>query len=119
MTRLTLSSKRVLRGLRDEPADRVPVPPRLWKFTRLHDGEHTPDTTFRAVEEFGHDPVFYTGGSVASFLSAIPAPEALRPGVTCEGDIEKGEEFDIVHRQFQTPAGPLSDAWQRPHPDKG
>lgn len=114
------SKERILRAMRGEPVDRVPTSPRMWKFIRSHYGEWTPETELRATEEFGYDPMYYTSGSIPSFLGAfVPTPESLPPGVTCEGKVEKGEEYDIVRRRFQTPDGPLSDEWQCPHPNKG
>ena len=114
------SKERILCAMRGESVDRVPTSPRMWKFLRSHYGEWTPEAVLRAAEDFGYDPIFYTSGSVPSFLGAhVPAPESLPPGVTCEGEVEKGEKYDIVHRRFQTPAGPLSDVWQCPHPNKG
>jgi len=92
----------------------------MWKFIRSYYGEWTPDASLRSAEEFGYDPIFYSGASVPSFLGAhVPTPESLPEGVACEGDVEKGEKYDIVRRRFQTPDGPLSDVWQCPHPNKG
>ena len=115
------SRERILRGMRGQPIDRVATAPRMWKFIMSHyGGRYAPEAEMRAAEEFGYDSIFYTGGSVPSFLNAaIPAPETLPEGVTCQGETESQDDCDIVRRRFHTPAGPLSDAWRRPHPNKG
>lgn len=119
---VTLTSReRILRGMRGLPVDRVATAPRMWKYIQAHrGGASTPEAELAAAEEFDYDPIQYTGAAVPSFLGAsIPSPETLPEGVTCEGETEAYDDHDIVRRRFQTPAGPLSDVWKRPHRNKG
>ncbi len=112
--------ERILRGMRGEPVDRVPVAPRMWKFNQHYYGRHDPETALRSAAEFGYDPLDYTGNAVPSvFHSGIPSSDSLPEGVRCTGEVEVGKEKDLVRRRFETPAGPLTDVWHRPHPGQG
>jgi len=112
--------ERVLRTMQGEPVDRLAVSPRFWKFCRAYYGEYTLDTMLRSVEEFDWDMHYSAGSATRSFYGpSIPAPEALPEGVTCTGTATEDENVRHVHREFTTPAGPLSDTWHCPKPDRG
>ena len=110
---------RILRAMRGEPVDRVANSPRIWKWNIRYYGAHSPENSLRAAEEFGFDPIYDTSAGVPNFMGAsVPSPAALPADVTCTGEVEEGEEYNIVRRRFETPAGPLTDVWCRPHPGR-
>ena len=114
------SRERILRAMRARPVDQVATAPRMWKFNRTYYGRHDPETSLRSAAEFGYDPLYYTSVSVPSFFGpSIASAEALPEGVTCTGEVDEGENFDIIRRRFETPAGAVSDVWHRPHADRG
>ena len=114
------SRERILRAMRGQPVDRVACCPRMWKFNRAYYGRHDAEICLKSAEEFGYDPIYYTSASAPSFFGGwLPSQDAMPEGVTVTGETEPGEKYDVVHRRYDTPAGPLTDVWQRPHSGKG
>jgi len=114
------SRERILRGMTAQPVDRVPVSPRMWKFNRAYYGDHGPETLLRSADEFDFDPLYYTSMGVPDpFNCTILDRSVLPPGVTLTAETEAREGYDILRREYETPAGTLTDVWHRPHSDAG
>ncbi|MDH7568340.1 MAG: uroporphyrinogen decarboxylase family protein [Armatimonadota bacterium] len=107
--------ERLLRTMKGQPVDRLPVSPRFWKFCLAYYGAYTVQNMLRSVDEFDWDMHMGTGAGVRSFFHpSIPAPDTLPPGVTCTGELFETDGVVRVRRVFTTPAGKLSDAWVCP-----
>ena len=114
------SKERLLRCIRGEGIDRLPCSPRLWKFVMHNYPEYTTDTMLQSAEDYGWDLHHGTSIGVRTYFGpGLPSAESLPDGVTFQGDVETGDDYDIIRRRFATPAGELTDAWHRPHPNRG
>jgi uroporphyrinogen-III decarboxylase len=114
MNQLT-SRERILRTMRRQETDFVPVSPRMWKFHTMYYGEESLDSCFRSKAEFDYDPIFYTETATPNLFTAIiPSEEMLPPGIKFSFTQKEDEFFRILERKFDTPAGPLTDCWKIP-----
>ena len=116
MVQALTSRQRILRAMRRQETDFVPVSPRMWKFQSAYYGQpYTLETCLRAKAEFDFDPIYLTGSLVPNFFShSLPSPDILPAKVKVTGRVEEKGVFRIVHRCFETPDGPLTDCWQVP-----
>jgi uroporphyrinogen decarboxylase len=111
-----LSSKeRILRAMRKQETDFVPVSPRMWKYNTMIYGDDSLKSNLLAKKEFDFDPICYVYGSVPNlFDPIIPDEGILSKDVkfTCKKH-EEGD-FNILERRFDTPAGVLTDCYKIP-----
>ena len=92
----------------------------MWKFVMHHYPEYTTDTMLQSTEDYDWDFHHCSSGGVKSYFGpGLPSAESLPEGVTFQSDVDTSEDYDIIKRRFRTPAGVLSDAWHRPHPNRG
>ena len=112
--------ERILRTMKGEPVDRLAVSPRFWKFCMAYYGAATLENMLRSADEFEWDMLFYPPAGVRNYFGAsIPSPETLPEAVTCTGTLVEDDDVRVVHREFTTPAGRLTDTWYDPKPGRG
>ncbi len=111
-----LSSKeRILRAMRRQEVDYVPVSPRMWKFNTMYYGDDSLKSNLLAKKEFDFDPICYVYGSVPNLYDAvIPDNYILPDNVRFSYAQHEEGDFNILERKFDTPAGPLTDCYKIP-----
>jgi len=111
-----LSSKeRILRAMRKQETDYIPVSPRMWKFNTMHYGDDSLASNLKAKREFDFDPICYVYGSVPNLYNAIiPERDILPKEVRFSCRQREEGDFNILERRFDTPAGELTDCYKIP-----
>jgi len=107
----TLTSKqRLLRAIRHQEPDLVPVSPRTWTFLIDYYGHNGWQYELKGAAEFDYDPFFYFHAPLPNYVADQRASYEDLPDVSVELDIEHLPDATRVRRRIQTPAGPLTDS---------
>jgi hypothetical protein len=115
MSNLLSSKERILRAMRREETDYVPVSPRMWKFNTMYYGDDSLKSNLLAKKEFDFDPICYVYGSVPNLYNAIIPDENILPkDVKFSYKQHEEGDFNILERKFETPAGVLTDCYKIP-----
>ena len=107
------SRERLLKTLRRQPVDRVPVPARMWKFLRKHYRD-VPDLLEREImaqNEFGNDIWFYTKSPPLPCHAPLGEPWRDDIEVELKEWIQDGKQYH--ERTIHTPKGDLHDVKRR------
>ena len=87
MRRLT-SKERLLRAIRHEEPDLVPVAPRTWTFLIDYDGHNGWPYESKGAAEFDYDPLVYIGVPIPNYVSDQRASYDDLPNVSVDLHIE-------------------------------
>lgn len=107
------SKERIIKTIRREPVDRVPVTARMWKFLRrYYSGIPDPlDRYIKAREEFGIDIWHYAPAAPLPCFSPTGTP--WRDDITVEIEERTEGRKRYYHRTIHTPKGTLRDVKRR------
>ena len=104
------SKQRLLRAIRHEEPDFVPVSPRTWTFLLDYYGHNGWLYELRGAAEFDYDPLISIGSPYPNYVVDQRASYRDLPNVRVSLDIEPLPDCVRVRRHIVTPAGPLSDS---------
>jgi hypothetical protein len=107
------SRERLLASIRHEEPDRVPISPRIHAWLGEYYGDASLSTYLRFCEEFGCDAFWCQGNPNPNYIYSWTGNYNL-PEVKVDEIREQDNEYTIIKRVFNTPAGALSDAVRIP-----
>jgi len=113
MTEMT-SKERILRTIRHEEPDRVPISPRYYDFLDGTAGCSCWQHYLRFGQLMGIDPMLHVYPEWNNYLLRHIGPYDDLPGVKVEVEITNAPDRTLVRRRFHTPAGELTDLRQIP-----
>lgn len=107
------AKERIIKTIRREPADRVPVTARMWKFLRRYYAEIPDplDRYIKAQEEFGIDIWHYAPAAPHPCFSPMDTPWRDDITVEVKERSEGGKRY--YYRTIYTPKGTLHDVKRR------
>jgi hypothetical protein len=111
------SKQRLLAAIRFEGPDRVPISPRIWRYTLQHDNSQSTETYLKYADDYGLDPLLTVSVHPTDLISN-PRADVSRLGGGIRATVERQgfEDFEVVARTFETPAGRLTDRTRIPRP---
>ena len=120
MSKKMSSRERLLRTIRHEEPDRVPVAPRIWAWFLEYYGECNWKTYLKAKDEFDFDPMFNISPGLPDYIHAhiIDDNCVQLENVSLEQRVEDKGDVVIVRKKFTTPAGILTDEKMVPKPGR-
>ncbi|MFH0964760.1 MAG: uroporphyrinogen decarboxylase family protein [Planctomycetota bacterium] len=104
------SKERLLRAIRHEETDRVPVSPRYFDHLYGVEGCECVNHCMRFQERYEHDLTVPYGPPQNNYLLDHVGPYNDLPGVSVDLHCERSGETLVVRRRWKTPAGDLTDA---------
>jgi hypothetical protein len=107
---LMTSRERILRAIRHEEVDRVPISPRYFDYLVGVEGCECPLHSVLMAERWPIDLMHPEEPRQNNYLLHHTGPYNDLPGVTVRIDTEDAEESIVIRRRFETPAGELRDA---------
>ncbi len=108
MVKLT-SKERLLRAIRHQEVDRVPISPRYFDYLVGVKGCECVHHCLWMAEQYEHDLMPIHEPRQNNYLLHHRGPYNDLPGVTVNMEMKDGEETITVRRRFKTPAGILTD----------
>ena len=128
-----LSSRaRILRAIRHQEPDFVPVAPRVWAWLLDHYGSARWMWTLRAALEYDFDPIIYVdnpygnvvdpsskGYQHVSSIGTPTDPFLYQPNIKVHLEVERLTDATLIKRRIETPGGVLTDCVKRPKPGTG
>jgi hypothetical protein len=108
------SKERILRTIRHEEPDRVPISPRYYDYLHGTAGCSCWEHYLRFGQKMGIDPMLHVYPEWNNYLLRHGGLYDDLPGVKVEVEITNAPDRTLVRRRFHTPAGELTDLRQIP-----
>ena len=109
MTAQLTPRRRLLRAIRHEPVDRVPISPRFFDYLHGTAGCTCPHHCLDFARRFDFDPMVPYRPPQNNYLLHHHGPYHDLPQVTVTIDTEDTGDTLTIRRRFRTPAGELTD----------
>lgn len=105
------SKERILRAIKHQEVDTVPISPRIWAWFLEYYGECEWRTYLKAKKEFDFDPIIGVSSGIEDYIYSkiIDDNYPKLENVKFEQKIEDKNDFYIVRKKFITPEGVLTD----------
>ena len=103
------SRERLLRAIRHQEVDRVPISPRYFDYLGGVEGCACPHHCLWMADQYEHDPMPTYAPPQNNYMLRYTGPYNDLPGVRVGMDIQETGETVTVSRTFDTPAGALRD----------